>query len=229
MDKFLLLVRRYLSSLLCYLVARDWVEDEVRRYIHILKGTPLQYVVYGRIEEDELLIPSRSQPPGVKIPNGLHYHLIDIYLDELEKIFPLEPEGASHKLPIGLLLESFKQLLGKSPAKVVRVKSKEMLQDNRLGDWGYSNTNRASDREADVSAQIVTSAGTPPSVWGSAALGLPGSTVRECVIIPRITESYNPSHGSYLGECTAPLILHGGITLPSRASLWRYLSFIALG
>ena len=62
MDKFLLLVRRYLASSLRYLMARDWVEDEVRRYMHILMGTPLQYVFHGRIEEDELLIPSLSQP-----------------------------------------------------------------------------------------------------------------------------------------------------------------------
>ena len=44
MDKFLLLVRGYLASSLRYLKGRDWVEEDVRRYMEILKGIPLQYV-----------------------------------------------------------------------------------------------------------------------------------------------------------------------------------------
>ena len=49
MDKFLLLVRRYLESSFRYLTARDWVENEVRRYMDILKGAPLQYVFHGKL------------------------------------------------------------------------------------------------------------------------------------------------------------------------------------
>ena len=46
MDK---LVREYLASSLRYLKARDLVEEDVRRYLEILKGIPLQYVVRGKL------------------------------------------------------------------------------------------------------------------------------------------------------------------------------------
>lgn len=49
MDKFLLLVRRYLASSLRYLMARDWVEEEVKSYMGILKETPLQCVAHMKL------------------------------------------------------------------------------------------------------------------------------------------------------------------------------------
>lgn len=70
----------------------------------------------------------------MKVPNGLRYHLIDIYVDELEK---LKPEEMKAPLPVAMLLSPFEELMLASPIKLVRAKSKELLCDGRLADWGY--------------------------------------------------------------------------------------------
>jgi len=70
----------------------------------------------------------------MKVPNGLRYHLIDIYVDELEK---LNPEEMKTPLPVAALLSPFEELMLASPIKLVRTKSKELLCDGRLADWGY--------------------------------------------------------------------------------------------
>jgi len=74
-----------------------------------------------------------DSPKDTKVPNGLRYHLIDIYVDELEK---LNPEMKT-PLPVAMLLSPFKELMLASPIKLVRTKSKELLCDGRLVDWGY--------------------------------------------------------------------------------------------
>jgi len=115
MDKFLLLVRRYLASSFRYLHARKWEKDLVGRFMDLLRETPLS-------------------PKDMKVPNGLRYHLIDIYVDELEK---LKPEEMKTPLPVATLLSPFEELMLASPIKLVRAKSKELLCDGRLADWGY--------------------------------------------------------------------------------------------
>jgi len=70
----------------------------------------------------------------MKVPNGLRYHLIDIYVDELEKLNPGEMKTP---LPVAMLLSPFEELMLASPIKLVRTKSKELLCDGRLVDWGY--------------------------------------------------------------------------------------------
>ncbi|KAI5808977.1 hypothetical protein DFH27DRAFT_542025 [Peziza echinospora] len=138
MDKFLLLVRAYLASSFRYLREREWAQDLVAQYMEILKNIPLH-------------------PTENRIPNGIRYHLIDIYVDELEKLEPAtttptttkdESEEESEEeeeetsdtttLPIDQLLEPFEVLLEKASTKVVRTRTRELLSDERLVKWGYS-------------------------------------------------------------------------------------------
>ncbi|KAF8417460.1 hypothetical protein EV426DRAFT_623151 [Tirmania nivea] len=126
MDKFLMLVRQYLASSFRYLKAREWEDGKVGRYMDVLKGGPLH-------------------PRNIKVPNGLRYHLIDIYLDEFEKLEPVNSESAG--IPIGLLIQPYEQLVEESPTKAVRTRSRDMLRDERLEKWGYTKAKKSEDDE----------------------------------------------------------------------------------
>jgi ribosomal RNA-processing protein 1 len=67
----------------------------------------------------------------MKIPNGLRYHIIDIYVDELDKV----DTPRNRNLPIDVLLGPLRNLETESPTKAVRLKVKEALEDARLSDW----------------------------------------------------------------------------------------------
>jgi ribosomal RNA-processing protein 1 len=67
----------------------------------------------------------------VKVPNGLRYHIIDIYTDELDQI----DTPRSGILPLESLLTPLRSLGAESPTKAVRLRVKEALEDERLVDW----------------------------------------------------------------------------------------------
>ncbi|KAH0608897.1 uncharacterized protein H6S33_001125 [Morchella sextelata] len=115
MDKFLLLVRMYLASSFRYLRGRNWDAGLVESVVKVMKEVPLN-------------------PTDNKVPNGLRFHLTDIFVDELEK---LSPEHMKDQLPVEQLVEPFQILSVKSPTKMVRVKAKELLLDGRLANWGF--------------------------------------------------------------------------------------------
>jgi len=64
----------------------------------------------------------------MKLPNGMRYHVIDIYVDELERAGAL----AGDAVPLEQLLKPLRTLGKDSPTKAVRVKCKEALADERL-------------------------------------------------------------------------------------------------
>ncbi|KAI7211573.1 hypothetical protein KC333_g7604 [Hortaea werneckii] len=111
MDKYLYLVRCYVNKGF-EKVARDGWKDEGLReeYLQILEGTPLH---------------ARDH----KIPNGLRYHVIDIYVDELDKV------DTDRTAPVEALLRPLRKLGKESPAKTVRSRVKEALDDDRVSDW----------------------------------------------------------------------------------------------
>jgi ribosomal RNA-processing protein 1 len=43
----------------------------------------------------------------------------------------------AHPLPVRKLLEPFERLMEESPTKLVRMKAKELLRDERLAEWGF--------------------------------------------------------------------------------------------
>jgi ribosomal RNA-processing protein 1 len=122
MDKFLYLVRVYLQASFRHFARGGWIdEDGLREYIRILEEIPLN-------------------PRDTKIPDGMRYHCIDIYVDELDQV----DEHREGKLPIDTLLQPLRNLGKQSLSKVVRSRVKEALEDERLKDWlgeGYTETN----------------------------------------------------------------------------------------
>lgn len=109
MEKFLLLTRRYLAASFEILKKYDWEEDLVQEMLLLLSEIPCNAV-------------------ELRVPNGMRYHIIDIYVDELERLGYLECES---KAPVEKLLEPLRNL-AKCPTKTVRLKAKETLDDSRL-------------------------------------------------------------------------------------------------
>ena len=114
MEKFLLLTRRYLGATFNVLKKGKWEEGLVNEHLALLEEVPCEV-------ED------------VRIPNGMRFHVIDIYVDELERAGALEKgEEDEGSVPLEMLLEPLKKLAKSSPTKPVRIKAKEALADERL-------------------------------------------------------------------------------------------------
>jgi ribosomal RNA-processing protein 1 len=112
MDKYLYLVRQYVNAEWTSLAGRNWSGEELEGYMKVLAEIPLSAV-------------------DVKIPNGLRYHVLDIYLDELEKV----AGDKADELPLDKLLEPVQKLAKESKVKSVRNAAKEVLDDDRLKKW----------------------------------------------------------------------------------------------
>ena len=113
MDKFLYLIRQYLAASFRFFAKRAWRDvDLLEEYIEVLAATPLN-------------------PTSSKIPDGLRYHLLDIYVDEMDKV----DEKREGVMLIEELLEPVKDLGRQSPTKAIRLRVKEALADERLADW----------------------------------------------------------------------------------------------
>lgn len=127
---------------------------ELESYVSLLEEGPLCPINFDPTEKKSKSNNENdvTMPHG---PDGLRYHIIDIWLDELEKVFKSyddaekdnknEGSGEENKLlkdrldvPIELLLRPFENLKNKSQTKSVRLKVlSEVLEDDRLVEWGF--------------------------------------------------------------------------------------------
>lgn len=112
MEKFLLLVRRYLHSTFVVLQTASWEKEKVAEVLGMMVEIPFNV-------EDQ------------RIPMGLRFHVIDIYVDELEKVGLLEDMGVSGVI-LDQLMAPLVKLREGSPTKTVRRKAGEALGDERI-------------------------------------------------------------------------------------------------
>jgi ribosomal RNA-processing protein 1 len=110
MDKFLYLVRCYVQEGFQYVRRAGWDVTLVEEYMTVLETTPFEL---------------RS----VRIPNGLRYHVVDLYVDELDKA---DEDSTS---PVERLIAPMKKMAKDSPNKTARKRATEALDDARLGRW----------------------------------------------------------------------------------------------
>lgn len=124
MDKFLYLVRQMLHAGFALLQKNQWADASVReQFLDIVAEIPLA-------------------PREPKVPNGLRYHVIDIYVDELQKV------DTDRTAPLQELLSPLKKLAKDGMTKSVRKRADEALDDERLVDWKGENVDvDASDEE----------------------------------------------------------------------------------
>ncbi|KAI9814480.1 MAG: hypothetical protein M1832_005886 [Thelocarpon impressellum] len=114
MDKFLHLTRAYLSASFQHLTTLSWAPSSVQSHLEILSNTPLH-------------------PTDAKIPNGLRYHVLDIYVDELDKADT--PRGVGGVVPLDEVLAPLRTLRAESVVKSVRLRAADALGDERLARW----------------------------------------------------------------------------------------------
>lgn len=126
-------------------------------YISIIEEGPLYPLDFDPDQEpaDDGAGGSVPIPHG---PDGLRYHLIDLWLDELEKVLEFEEgaegeeESTSHRkvkgeVPMDLLLRPIETLRTQGAHKPVRTRATETLEDDRLVEWGFKERKADGDGE----------------------------------------------------------------------------------
>lgn len=139
--------------------------DELDTYIGMLEEGPLCPYNFdpnddGHDDGSESHSRETKMPKG---PDGIRYHLMDLWLDEIEKCATeLEPKGSAGEneaeeekddddaeggesssrttlkegIPMELLLRPIVKMRAESPNKIARKRAAEVLEDERLVGWG---------------------------------------------------------------------------------------------
>lgn len=110
MDKFLYLVRCYVQEGFQFVKRASWNDEIAEPYMSILEATPFE-------------------ARDVRIPNGLRYHVLDLYVDELDKA------DEDSTAPLEKLMAPMRKMGKQSPNKAARKRVAEALDDARLENW----------------------------------------------------------------------------------------------
>ncbi|KAL5002714.1 nucleolar protein,Nop52-domain-containing protein [Aspergillus recurvatus] len=131
--------------------SNNWTD--LQSYLEILAEGPLHPLNFDpsqpKPDEEKGIIP---MPHG---PDGLRYHLLDIYVDELEKVFEFDAETGKPvgEVPVEILLAPIERLKAESPHKPVRVRAAETLADERLVTWGLREKEKEEESEEESSEE----------------------------------------------------------------------------
>ncbi|KAJ9399284.1 hypothetical protein DTO282F9_3907 [Paecilomyces variotii] len=134
---------------------------DLESYISIIEEGPLHPLNFDPNEPTSTSINTDSDVTMPHGPDGLRYHILDIWLDELEKIVEVEDldvdssnnntDGPTKRLkgdiPMDLILRPMRKLKAESPTKTVRERAGEVLEDERLVEWGVIERKKGSDDE----------------------------------------------------------------------------------
>jgi ribosomal RNA-processing protein 1 len=129
---------------------KDSAEDveakfpDLAAYISIIEEGPLCPLNYD--EDQDMDEGDPNYVPMPHGPDGLRYHLIDIWIDELEKVLEFEEVAGDDEetpkrkikgdVPMELILRPLEKLRAESAYKPVRTRAAEALEDERLFEWG---------------------------------------------------------------------------------------------
>lgn len=111
MDKFLMLVRREVNAGMRYCKKAGWREEDVAEMVRIVKEGPMH-------------------PTEKKVPNGIRYHLCDIWVDELEKV-----REKGETAPWEELVSPFVEMKKEGGQKLWRTKAGAVVVDGRWEAW----------------------------------------------------------------------------------------------
>ena len=118
LDKYLYLIRQYLNASFRYLSQQSWANTKaVDEHGKILEEIPL----------------NTGEGDGKRIPNGLRFHVLDVWVDELNKVDGTW--GMEKREVLEKLCAPVERLAKEGKLKVVRTAAKECLGDERLRSW----------------------------------------------------------------------------------------------
>lgn len=126
LDKFLYLIRRYVNTAFVYLQAKLWPAELLRSYLDVVRSV-------------------LCEEQG-KVSDGLRYHIIDTWLEELDEV---DRDGSA---PVECIMSVIQDVAKTGRTKVLRQHAKVILKDERLKDWkssrpGIRNPDRPDDEE----------------------------------------------------------------------------------
>lgn len=115
LDKYLYLIRQYVNASFQFVATKKWKKAVLEEFNAIMEETPLN-------------------PTDMKIPNGLRYHVLDIWVDELEKVNS-DWESEKKQEILETLVQPIEKLAKNGGLKVVREAAKETLAEGTLRAW----------------------------------------------------------------------------------------------
>lgn len=116
LDKYLYLIRRYLNASFEFLSRKKWKKGVLEEWNKIVEETPLN-------------------PKDMKIPNGLRYHVMDIWVDELGKVSGDRWEKEPGCETLEMIVKPIEGMKKEGALKVLRVAAQECLDDETLMAW----------------------------------------------------------------------------------------------
>jgi ribosomal RNA-processing protein 1 len=126
LDKYLYLIRRYLNASFEFLSRQKWKQSVLEEWNQILEETPLN-------------------PKDMKVPNGLRYHVMDIWVDELQKVSGDKWEQNPGSETLEILVKPIEHMKKEGALKVLRVAAQECLSDETLMSWRGIEVEKVSD------------------------------------------------------------------------------------
>ncbi|KAH9865390.1 hypothetical protein J1614_008973 [Plenodomus biglobosus] len=116
LDKYLYLIRQYINVSFTFLSRNNWKKSLVMQWNTVVEETPLE-----------------SQ--NMRIPNGLRYHVLDVWVDEMEKVDGREWDKDERRELLELLMLPIEKLAKEGKLKALRNAAKECLGDERMKAW----------------------------------------------------------------------------------------------
>ncbi|CAE7011534.1 hypothetical protein CFE70_002075 [Pyrenophora teres f. teres 0-1] len=116
LDKYLYLIRQYINASFSFLSKNKWKKNLLEQWNNIMEEIPLEC-------------------QNMKIPNGLRYHVMDVWVDEMDKVEGANWEKEEKKETLELLVAPIEKMTKDGKLKPLRAAAKECLADDRLRAW----------------------------------------------------------------------------------------------
>jgi ribosomal RNA-processing protein 1 len=116
LDKYLYLIRQYINASFQFLARNHWKQDLLEQWNQVVQEVPLEC-------------------NDMKIPNGLRYHVLDVWVDELEKSGGQGWEKEERRETLEMIVQPIEKMAKEGKLKPLRSAAKECLADERLRAW----------------------------------------------------------------------------------------------
>jgi len=116
LDKYLYLIRQYVNASFTFMSRNDWTKSLVEQWNEVAEQSPLE-------------------PQDMRIPNGLRYHVLDVWVDEMERVSGSTWQEEEMKDILEMLVLPIEKLAREGKLKVLRNAAKECLADSRWRSW----------------------------------------------------------------------------------------------